>query len=147
MGHNDYAHRQLTRVVSGAVDDAFKHHPDYLTPKGKRSAKGSIVKRVTGTVLSFAVQAARGRVETAVQEPGLATAQAPVSAPLDVGTGDGVLPAPSPARRAIRKDAASYVRAFHETTSRLERFKRVHDLCYAAVAAAILPARKCVGAE
>lgn len=48
----------------------------------------------------------------------------------------------APARRAIRKDAVSYVRAFHETTSRLERFAAVHDRCYAAVAAAILPAAR-----
>lgn len=45
-----------------------------------------------------------------------------------------------PARRAIRRDAANYVRAFHETTSRLERLAAVHARCYAAVAAAILPA-------
>lgn len=61
MARNDYAYGQLTRVVSGAVRDAFNNHPDYLTDKGRRSAKTSIVKRVSGTVLSFAVQAAKGR--------------------------------------------------------------------------------------
>ena len=47
-----------------------------------------------------------------------------------------------PARRAIRKDASRYVSAYHETTSMLERFAAVHNRCYAAVAAAILPAAR-----
>lgn len=51
-------YQQLWGVVSGAVEDAFNRHPDYLTSKGKKSAATSIIKRVTGTVLSFAVQAA-----------------------------------------------------------------------------------------
>lgn len=55
------AYAELWGVVDGAVSDAFNNHPDYLTPKGQRSARTSVVKRVTGTVLSFAVQAARGR--------------------------------------------------------------------------------------
>lgn len=52
---------QLWRVVEGSVKDAFNRHPDYLTPKGRKSASVSITKRVTGTVLSFAVQAARSQ--------------------------------------------------------------------------------------
>ena len=56
MGQTAYA--QLSRIVSGAVRDAFNRHPDYLTNKGRQSAARSIVKRVTGTVLGFAVQAA-----------------------------------------------------------------------------------------
>lgn len=98
MGQNDYAHRQLTRVVSGAVDDAFNNHPDYLTPRGKRSAKGSIVKRVTGTVLSFAVQAAKGRIShPAVQEPALyqESAQVVVGATSAAGAG-AVFVSPTP---------------------------------------------------
>lgn len=55
------AYAELWGVVDGAVSDAFNHHPDDLTPKGQRSARTSVVKRVTGTVLSFAVQAAQGR--------------------------------------------------------------------------------------
>lgn len=50
-------YQQLWHVVSGAVSDAFNRHPDYLTRKGQSSALVSITKRVTGTVLSFAVQA------------------------------------------------------------------------------------------
>jgi hypothetical protein len=55
------AYQELWGVVDGAVVDAFNNHPDYLTQKGHKSARTSVVKRVTGTVLSFAAQAARGR--------------------------------------------------------------------------------------
>lgn len=88
-------YHQLWSVVDGSVADALKQHPDYLTPKGIRSARTSIVKRVTGTVLSFAVNAAKGRVvpaETSEATP-LVSAQ---SAPLHgVQTGEGEQP-PSP---------------------------------------------------
>lgn len=50
LPHSDY--HKIWRIVDGAVSDAFYHHPDYLTPKGKRAARESIVKRVTGAVLS-----------------------------------------------------------------------------------------------
>jgi hypothetical protein len=53
------AYRQLWRIVDGAVADALSAHPDYLTPKGQRSAQLSITKRVTGAVLGFAAEAAR----------------------------------------------------------------------------------------
>lgn len=59
------AYAELWGVVDGAVSDAFHTHPDYLTPKGQRSARTSVVKRVTGTVMGFAVQAAKGRVAPA----------------------------------------------------------------------------------
>ena len=39
--------------------------------------------------------------------------------------------------RAVRSDAARYQRAYHSTTSRLERFKAVHDLCVKAVRKAL----------
>ena len=55
------AYRQLWRVVDGAVRDALDHHPDYLTPKGRRNARESVTKRVTGQVLSYATQVAEGR--------------------------------------------------------------------------------------
>lgn len=55
------AYAELWGVVDGAVSDALNTHPDYLTPKGQRSARASITKRVTGTVMGFAVQAAGGR--------------------------------------------------------------------------------------
>lgn len=55
------AYRQLWRIVDSAVRDALAHHPEYLTPKGHINARRSITKRVTGAVLGYAVQAARGR--------------------------------------------------------------------------------------
>lgn len=67
------AYAELWGVVDGAVTDAFNTHPDYLTAKGQRSARTSVTKRVTGTVLSFAVQAARGRVGPAETSDGVAT--------------------------------------------------------------------------
>lgn len=58
-GNQQY--RQLWRVVDGAVMDAFRMHPDYLTSAGLRSAQKSVVKRVVGAVLGYAAQAAEGR--------------------------------------------------------------------------------------
>lgn len=70
-------HQQLARVVNGAVTDAFNAHPDYLTRKGHQSARRSIVKRVTGTVLGFAVQhAAKGGVQPASPSQALVTSEA-----------------------------------------------------------------------
>jgi hypothetical protein len=54
-------HQQLWRVVNGAVLDAFNTHPEFLTRPGKKYAAISVTKRVTGTVLSFAVAAAKGQ--------------------------------------------------------------------------------------
>ena len=54
-------YRQLWRIVDGAVRDTFEAHPEYLTPAGKRSARSSIAKRVTGAELGYAVQTAKGR--------------------------------------------------------------------------------------
>lgn len=55
------AYRQLWRVVDGAVFDALYTHEDYLTAKGRRSARTSINKRVVGAVMGFASQTAKGR--------------------------------------------------------------------------------------
>lgn len=63
------AYQELWGVVDGAVVDAFKNHPDYLTPKGQVSARTSVVKRVCGTVLSFAAQAAQGRPVKPAEKP------------------------------------------------------------------------------
>ena len=52
---------KIWRIVDGAVADAFAAHPDYLTPKGARTARLSIVKRVTGSLSSFAGHSAKGR--------------------------------------------------------------------------------------
>lgn len=56
------AYSQLWRIVDGAVVDALKNHEDYFTSKGRISVRPSVVKRVTGTVLGFAEQSAKGRV-------------------------------------------------------------------------------------
>jgi hypothetical protein len=58
----DKIYRRLWRVVDGAVADAFKMHPDYLTEKGRRgrAARLSVVKRVIGAVVGFAGQSAKG---------------------------------------------------------------------------------------
>lgn len=58
----DDTYGQMWRVVDGAVAECFRAHPDYL-PKGenKRTIRASLVKRVTGAVLGFAVQAAKAR--------------------------------------------------------------------------------------
>lgn len=58
------AYGKLWAIVDGGVKDALKSHPDYLTPKGMKSARTSIVKRVTGTVIGFAEQSAKGRGAT-----------------------------------------------------------------------------------
>lgn len=45
----------IWRIIDGAVYDALSKHPDYLTEKGERDARRSIVKRVTGSIYnSFA---------------------------------------------------------------------------------------------
>lgn len=60
------AYADLWPVVSGAIHDALKCHPDYVRSGRRATARNSIAKRVVGAVLayatqSFAAQAARGR--------------------------------------------------------------------------------------
>lgn len=52
------AYRSLWRVVDGAVADCINKHPEYLTDRGRRAMQSSITKRVTGSVLGFACEAA-----------------------------------------------------------------------------------------
>lgn len=48
--------------MDGAVADALKNHPDYLAEGARLSSvRNSITKRVTGAVLGYAVEAAKGR--------------------------------------------------------------------------------------
>lgn len=54
MKHAD--HMRLWRLVEGAVVDALKSHPDYLTERGERNAVESITKRVVGTLAGHAHQ-------------------------------------------------------------------------------------------
>jgi hypothetical protein len=127
------AYGLLWNVVSGAVADAFNRHPDYLTSKGKRSAATSIIKRVTGTVLGFAVeQTARSRRKSAETGEGTLTLSTPKADgvawrhPLhsyahvnEVGY-QAVRRALFPVgARAVRKDAKRFQRALAATTDRL----------------------------
>lgn len=88
-------YQQLWNVVDGAVSDAFKNHPDYLTKKGQRSARTSINKRVVGTVLGFAVQA-RGRARPADNEDGDLSSSPQASAPYHVDVAGEVVASPAP---------------------------------------------------
>lgn len=60
--HRD--HGRLWRLVEGAVVDAFRSHPGYLTAAGNRSAVQSITKRVVGQLVGHAKQA-QGAVSSA----------------------------------------------------------------------------------
>lgn len=51
----------LVKPVRGAVIDAFKAHPEYLTTKGKNNAVDSVTKRVIGVLKSLDVKASGGR--------------------------------------------------------------------------------------
>jgi hypothetical protein len=129
------AYRQLWGIVSGAVTDAFNRHPDYLTPKGKRSASKSIVKRVTGTVLSFAVQeTARSRGQAADMGEGAFVSSAPEAdgdvsvirthsyAHVNERCYQAIRRALFPVgRREVRKDAKRFKSALKDTTKRLRR--------------------------
>lgn len=44
---------KIWRIVDGAVKDALHNHPDYLTLKGRISARESINKRAVGAVHAF----------------------------------------------------------------------------------------------
>ena len=54
-------YRQIWRLVDGALRDCLESHPDYLTPAGKRGARLSIIKRVTGALSGYVEQSTRGR--------------------------------------------------------------------------------------
>lgn len=54
-------YRQLWRIVDGAVFDALYTHGDYLTAKGRFSARTSINKRVVGAIIGFVEQSTEGR--------------------------------------------------------------------------------------
>lgn len=112
------AYAELWGVVDGAVVDAFNNHPDYLTQKGRVSARNSVVKRVTGTVLSFAAQAARGRVVSPAETPmAIASSAAGEACP-------SVSPNPHCriGRVTFRRAASSRILTeFNVTTNRLRR--------------------------
>lgn len=128
------AYAELWGVVDGAVVDAFKNHPDYLTPKGQRNARTSVVKRVCGTVLSFAEQSARGRsYQPAETSVGDARLNSSASAFYDVGAGEGGLALSPPIHRVKlgkvtfkRKVSSRYLTEFNTTTNRLRAALATH---------------------
>ena len=50
-------HQALWRLVEGAVVDTFTCHPDYLTPKGRDHAAGSLTKRIVGQIVGKITEA------------------------------------------------------------------------------------------
>lgn len=58
LRHQD--HQRLWALVEGAVVDAFRSHPDYLTARGAQLAVGSITKRVVGQLVGHAQQTLAG---------------------------------------------------------------------------------------
>lgn len=55
-------YRKIWRLADGAVMDTLRAHPEYFTERGRgKIARMSIVKRVTGSVMGFAEQSAKGR--------------------------------------------------------------------------------------
>lgn len=119
------AYADLWGIVDGAVVDAFKNHPDYLTPKGQRSARTSVVKRVCGTVLSFAEQSAQGRVRPAAMADRVCKPDLPASPSVGGAKGEGAanrLPNPHCRIGKVRFKRRSRYRAagvFDLTTSAL----------------------------
>lgn len=53
-------HCRLWRMVEGAVTDAFRSHPEYLTEAGARSAIESVTKRVVGSLVGHAQETRKG---------------------------------------------------------------------------------------
>ena len=52
---------QIWRVIDGAVLDAFKHHPEYISQGRMKAARESIVKRATGAMTAYLVRTKQGR--------------------------------------------------------------------------------------
>lgn len=53
-------YQKLWRIVEGAVVDAIKMHPDYVTDQGRHSMVKSITKRVVGSVIHNAKRTRKG---------------------------------------------------------------------------------------
>lgn len=52
-------HALLWNLVEGAVADAFRSHPDFLTDKGRKTVVRSVTKRVVGQLVGYAKQTLR----------------------------------------------------------------------------------------
>lgn len=57
----DLNYHRLWRIIDGAVADALNSHPDYFSHGRRYAIQQSIVKRVTGSVIGFASEQAKGR--------------------------------------------------------------------------------------
>jgi len=51
---------EVWRLVDGAIRDALTSHPQYVQPKFLVCCRMSITKRVTGAVMGYVAQAAKG---------------------------------------------------------------------------------------
>lgn len=126
------AYAKMWGIVDGGVADALKKHPDYLTPKGQRSARTSIVKRVTGTVIGFAEQSARSRL-AAADTALVNTTPEPASLPFSDAGEVGLAASPLIHRVRIgkvtfkRRASSRILTEFNVTTNRLRRVKRDLD--------------------
>lgn len=58
LKHSDHA--RLWGLVEGAVVDAFRAHPEYLTDRGSKAVVYSVTKRVVGQIVGHAKQTLRG---------------------------------------------------------------------------------------
>lgn len=52
--------KQLYGIISGAVVDVVKTHPDFFRKPGLKWARHSIAKRATGQIMGLVVKAAKG---------------------------------------------------------------------------------------
>lgn len=95
-------HQRLWRMVEGAVADALRSHPEYLTEQGRRCAVASITKRVVGNLAGHAKQTlAGGRLGgcSAAQSTSEGAAGMGLLRPHSGGPG-GIRPAPAREDRA-----------------------------------------------
>ena len=126
------AYQQLWRIVDGAVIDVFKSHKDYLSPKGRRSAKNSIVKRVTGTVLGFAEQSAKGRSNAAANDDPMRDRQSSgLPRPEEAGGAIPRHPQSIPRLHSVKvKHKPGWTRAFrHDLEARITTHARLITEC------------------
>lgn len=66
VGKKSWEYRQVWRLVDGCVLDTFCIHPDYLTPKGMSSVRMSLVKRITGQIMSY-VEGYKGKPKSSTR--------------------------------------------------------------------------------
>lgn len=70
MKYEEYS--ALWNIIEGAVVDAMKQHPDYVTDNGRHSMVQSITKRVVGAVIHNAKRTRKGGRLGGCNEPGFA---------------------------------------------------------------------------